>query len=466
MVMNNLGKRINNVIGKKGYNFWLLLFSIICLFILFFIGVPKNYALLYFEPVVYIVGLLFFIQNKMLIGLGSKLLIALYFIKLCVIPITTVIGDFTTPISYDIYYPHWNEACLYIALEWIIIAFSIRTLSLKYLNKLEQEGSHLKAVTEIKSNHLFFTSVTVILMTICIFLLVTSNYLRYEFYWIWTEDSTGIVSSIGGAKYYIFKTFVEIVRPLFLLGFVIYINSSRLKHGKVVLTILVALLAGVVMTEYRILALLTSVTIVVYILAKNIDKSILLAIVKVAVGVLGVLAVFWLVTGGDSLNKTLGNLCRVLDNYCGGYMVTAGACSVHMKNGFEMFFHDIASGSYLIKSIIRDLVTTTDVINQALNPGAIGSFYELIVQCKDFFGIFMPVAIYLVVKFVVYMDYRAMVEKDELYSLLYLFCAIGTAVTILMYTYSMVVNFIVFKCLIWIIIIWIDKHWRGRYIIL
>lgn len=463
--MNNLGKNVNDVIGSNVYWGCLLLASICCLFILLFVGVPSDYAILYSEPVVFMVFFLLFIRREMLIGLGSKLLIALYFLKLCILPITTVIGNFTSEISSDIFSPYWNEGCFFIALEWIIVAASLRLLSSEYMFRMEQEQSSYSLSTEIQTDHTFLWLIVVFLLVVCISLIVASPYLVNEFYWIWEDDTTGIVASIGGAKYYLFKTLIEIVKPMTIFSMVVIINKSNLKIGKVLITALLAFFSVAFMTEYRLLALLTGITIVVYILA-TIKRTVFVSICKIAVVLLGGIAVFWLVTGGESMNKTLGNLCRVLDNYCGGFITAAGACSVHMENGLEMFFHDICSGSYLIKSIYRDLSTTTDIINQALNPEAKGAFYELIIQCKDFFGIFMPFALYLIVRFVVYMDYKVAKEKDDLYSLLFLYCGLGTATTIIMYTYSMVVNFIIYKCLIWLAIIWIDKHWRGIYIIL
>ena len=206
------------------------------------------------------------------------------------------------------------------------------------------------------------------------------------------------------------------------------------------------------------------ITLFIYILAFS---FFLINILKVTGIALFLAEVVNMTTHGQKISQTMSNIGRLLDIYCGGYIVAAASCSVHMKNGLVMFLHDLQNGSYLFIWIFDRAYSSTEVINNALNPGARGTFYELMVQCKDFFGVFSPVAIGLCVAFILKMDYKASKEQVELYRIFYLFCGIGTAFTMLMYTYSMVVDFIVYKCLIWLLFIWLDKRImfgkRSRY---
>lgn len=443
----------------------LLIGSVISFFILLNLEIPEVYTMLYIEPVVYAITLGVFINDKIIIGNSSCILFIMYFIKLCILPITTVLGDFTSIVSSSIYNYYWDEACIYIALEWVIVAISYYIAS-KYCIKRKINNQAFLQTKDDKNIinfklHPFYYIAVIGLILLCTALVGLNRSLLSSFFFIWQlEDDTA--ASLGGPTWYMFKTFVEWVKPLFFFLIVVKIYNSRLP-AKMVLLLGVSLLASIILTEYRILSILTGLTILTFTLLKYKNYAIVNNIVKIGVLVLSTIAIYYMTTHGESANQSISNLGRLLDIYLGGYIVAAASCSVQLEDGLFMFLNDTASGSFLLRHIFgSSLYTTTDAINFALNEGAQGTFYEMMIQAKDFFGVFAPLAIFLCVLFIGKMDAHVKNEQNDLYRMIYILCGTSVSMFMVMYTYSMISNFIIYKCFIWILIISIDRRIRIK----
>ncbi|MGN8791801.1 hypothetical protein [Acidaminococcus fermentans] len=443
----------------------LLLGSIISFGILLNLEIPEVYQMLYIEPVVYAVILSIFINDKILIGNSSCILVIMYFIKLCILPITTVLGDFTSIVSSLIFNYYWDDACIYIALEWIIVAISYNIAS-KYCIKRKTDIQILLQTNDNKNHinfklHPFYYISVFGLILLCIVLAGLNRNLFSSFFLIWQlEDNTA--ASFGGPTWYMFKTFVELVKPLFFFLISIKIYNSKFP-AKMALLLGISFLASIILTEYRILSILTGLTILTFVLLKYRNHTIINNIIKTSVVVLSTIAIYYMTTHGEISNQSVSNFGRLLDIYLGGYIVAAASCSVQLENGLFMFLNDTASGSFLLRHILgNSLSTTTDAINLALNEGAQGTFYEMMVQAKDFFGIFAPIGIFLCVLFIVKMDENVEKEQNDLYRMIYIFCGMSVSIFMVMYTYSMITNFIIYKCFVWLLIISIDRRLRIK----
>lgn len=468
--MENKDKQFYNAKHKFVLNFniikkVLLLGSIVSFVILINLEIPEVYKMLYIEPAVYAIILGVFINNKIVLGNSSCILFIMYFIKLCILPITTVLGDFTSIVSSSIFNYYWDDACIYIALEWIIVAISYNIAS-RYCLKRKME-TQVSLKTRDDKNHInfklhpFYYIAVFGLIMLCIILAGLNRNLLSSFFLIWQlEDNTA--ASFGGPTWYMFKTFIELVKPLFFFLIVVKIYNSKLP-AKMVLLLGVSILASIILTEYRILSILTGLTILTFTLLKYRNHTFINKIVKIIVLVLSVIAIYYMTTRGESSNQSMSNFGRLLDIYLGGYIVASASCSVQLENGLFMFLNDTASGSFLLRHILgSSLSTTTDAINLALNEGAQGTFYEMMVQAKDFFGIFAPIAIFLCILFIAKMDIHIEKEQNDLYRMIYIFCGISVSIFMVMYTYSMISNFIIYKCFIWLLIISIDRRLRIK----
>lgn len=441
----------------------------ICFILLILIGVPVQYSALYVEPIIYILFLNLFIKPRFIIGLGTSALIFMYFVKLCILPISTVLGDFTTIVASSIYNEYWNEACFYIAVEWVIVSFSVRIIGGHYLNKISRLKSNDsesyskkpdKEIMTFKNHPVYYLALGLFLGILTLLIIINSNLLSAIFF-IWEmEDDT--VAAGGGPVWFMFKNFIVWAQPLFFFWITVKIYNSKFRVGKFFTLLCLAFFSSIIMTEYRILSLIIGVTIFGFTIGKFNKFRIMSKILKIITGVFLLLTIYMLTTHGDDMNQTYANLGRLLDIYCGGFLVAAASCSVHMDDGILMFIFDTVSANPLSHLIFGDIPTTTDVINSALNASAKGIFYELMVQAKDFFGVFSPIAVGLCIFFLMKMDFYTSTEDVDLYRLFYIFCAVSVALFMVMYTYSMVTNFIIYKCLVWLIVIAVDRHVRIK----
>lgn len=452
---------LSSVINPKTLILSLSLGACICFLILFLIGVPSNYVLLYMEPIVYLLFLNLFIRPRFVLGIGCIILLSMYFVKLCIIPITTVLGNFTSTVSSAIYDLYWNEACVYIAIEWFIVSLSIRISGNHYLNKREGEKvTSTKSILSWRTYPIYYIAMVGFIGILLILIALNHDLLNaLSFIWQLEDGSPG---ENGGPIWFMFKNFIEWTKPMFLFWLTVKVYNSKLKQGKFFLLLVIAFISSIIMTDYRILSLITGITILGFILTKYGRFKFLINFVKIICVTLFTLAVYQLTTHGEELNQTFANLGRLMDVYCGGYIVAAASCSVHMNNGFLMFINDTVSGNPLSHVLFGTISTTADVINSALNYEAKGTFYELMVQAKDFFGILSPIAVALCVFFLMKMDFCTITEDVDLYRIFYIFCSACVGFFMVMYTYSMVTNFIIYKCLVWIIIIAVDRHIRVK----
>ena len=129
---------VTSIVNPKLLLFILTLGAVVCFVGILLIDVPSAYTMLYMGPVVYLVCLTLFVRPRYLFGLGTCILISMYFIKLCILPITTVLGNFTTTVSSAIYTYYWAEGCLYIFLEWFIVSAAIRLIGSHYVKKMQK----------------------------------------------------------------------------------------------------------------------------------------------------------------------------------------------------------------------------------------------------------------------------------------------------------------------------------------
>ncbi|SHK08878.1 hypothetical protein [Megasphaera elsdenii] len=450
---------VTSIVNPKLLLFILTLGAVVCFVGILLIDVPSAYTMLYMGPVVYLVCLTLFVRPRYLFGLGTCILISMYFIKLCILPITTVLGNFTTTVSSAIYTYYWAEGCLYIFLEWFIVSAAIRLIGSHYVKKMQKtiEKEEVSTDKMTFSRHSFYYFALFTMLAIVVVLIGLNTNLLSAFFFAWElEDDT--IGASGGAIWFMFKNFVEWVKPLFLFWLVIKIYNAPFRQGKMPMLLIIATISTIVMTEYRILSLITGLTIFGFVLGKYNRFKIIGQVLKLCCLAGMFFLVYELTTHGVDLNQTLGNLGRLLDGYCGGYIVAAASASVQMSDGFIMFIHDTVSANPLYHTLFGNITTTTEVINSSLNATAKGTFYELMVQAKDFFGVFAPFAVGLCIFFIMKMDFNALTEEIEIYRLFYVFCGVAIGLFMVMYTYSMVTNFIIYKCFVWLVIIALDRR--------
>lgn len=435
--------------GNAVYSF-MLLFAFGSFIYLLTRSIDAEHALIVIEPICFIVFFILFIRPSALKKTVIFTLVFMYFLKLCLVPILSFLGNYFTIVSYGIYIRYWNEACVIVAIEWFIvsavISYKVRWL---YQNK---------SFSDYKNPQIIKIFV-VLLGIICLAEMVLYPTLSNEFFIVFGQDNTALAGRAPGIIYYSFKVFLEWIRPLIIFLIISKIYTSQVKHKKPICFIIAAL-SATIMTEYRIVSLTIAIVIIFIILSDNNSQKEKQSniFIKTAVGV----GLFFILISSTIKNKTfdatMANICRLADIYLGGYMTTSAGLSVKLANRIGMFLNDIYSGSYLLSSVFGHVYTTTNAINDALNSGAKGTFFELSAQTKAMFGIFYPIAIIIVTDIAIKMQRLFETENILIYKQIYLYCGISISLFMVMYTYTMLCNFIIYKCLIWLLLIWLDQR--------
>ena len=455
MVRHNFYNELKNVFNQSMLYLFLFILASLSFMWMIFAKIEIEYTLVRLSPLVYIIILLIFIRPQKLIGISSMALYVLYFIKLCVDPVVCVLGDFYTIVSDYIVLKNWNKACALLWMEWLIVAIVLRWRSPHYMNKYVNAREQIDS---IKNEHSLIKMCGYILLGGAIFIYVIYPSIHNQIFFVWQKDTSYLVAKAGGL-FYIFKIFWELGKPLVIFWLFYFVSTKIRGRLKFIFQIFLIIITFIVMSDYRILSLLEAAVLIFILMLERYRKynsrSGLLKLLFV-VAILYVVIV--LTTHNEVGNRNLANLCRLLDIYTGGYMTATAGLEVSFDNGLVMFLHDIFNGSYILKGMFGSFYSTTDAINASINVAAKGIFFESMVQARALFGILCPLAIGGVTDFVICMDYHYNLEKDLLYRAIFIMCGFSTAVFMLMYTYTMIVNFIIWKACVWLLILWCDKH--------
>ena len=458
MERDSFYQELKSVINQNALFTFLLIGALASFIWMMFAQFPSEYTVIRYTPIVYALTLLLLIRPDKMVGVASSALCILYFIKLCVDPIISVIGDFYTIVSYSIVIKNWNKGCFLLCFEWFIVAFVLWFRSPKYLGLIEgRMDSVYEEYNASDRSHRQILFWGLIFCLIAFVIYIVFPVIRNEVYWIWQQDTSALAAN-SGPFFYLFKIFFELGKPLFIFYLFFKVETKIQEKWKRIIQFLLIIFTFSLMSDYRILSILEATTLlIVFMMGRYYEKNSSNVFVKVLFIIVILYTVITLTTHNEALNRTTRNLCRLMDIYTGGFMTATAGQEVHLSNGPIMFLHDIFDGSYILGGIFGHLPSTTDAINAAVNASAKGIFFESIVQARVMFGPFYPIAIGLITDFVIRMDYHYAIENDTLYKTIFIMCGLTTAVFMLMYTYTMIVNFIVWKACIWLLILRIDR---------
>jgi hypothetical protein len=414
--------------------------------------IQDEYSTIRVLPYAYGLILAIFVRNENYSKFGSVALIILYFFKMCILPILLAYGEFYSQIDTSIYMPHWNEAIFYAIVEWLTVSISIliyrnffnRSLARK-LNSIEST----KGINKKSENNL---TIPIILITMVIFqiLLIAINrdLLNYT-YFIW--ESTTEAQYVP--TYYLYKVLFEVFRIMFVL-YMVYILFEKNFTFKRTISFLILGINIIIMSEFRIIGIFILIVAYLYMgyKDKNYAKYYIVSLIFITLSLVIFIFIY------TSSMQTHIMISRVFNIYFGGYMIMATGLSINMENGLEIFFNDIWNGNLLFTAIWGTKYSSTDIMNANVNTAAIGTFYQLYVQSKAFFGYFAPLAVSFCIWFVFYIENKLTLDQNTFHKVLYLFIIISTSIFIIMYSFTMVVNFILFRMMFILIIIYINRR--------
>lgn len=437
--------------------------SLLCSIWLCALPLKTEYAFVVIEPIVYMVGLFFVMLFGGIKGVGSIILVVIFFFKLCVMPIVNHYGDYASDIGALFYLNNWELGCVGIAAEWIVCAIClIWYASTSSSGKTKRRNaSNVPGDSPIRHPVLLWaTIILTVFVTVC--LVVFPNY-RYELFPIWGSDTTSLVNG-SGPIFYLFKRAFEIGRILLCFYGAYRLSKSGLKHKRLWIA-LVAVISVVVQSEYRILGFFVAIVIIVKYIFVN-DKGRLQWMP--IIGFLSFLAVAGIaITTDFGRSVSTYNISRLCDIYFGGYMQAAASWGVEVPNGIQALLNAVWNETLVLKNVFGEFLPSV----QTLKYDAFSSmgrefagriFFETAPLCWKTYGILAPLGMALPI--IVSLKCQALHQKeqDSLYSMVYLFACTSTAVFVLMYSHDMVLSWLVNYILPLCIAVYLDRRYRSK----
>lgn len=438
----------------------LLFAAAICAIVLLLLPIDDARSLVRIEPLVYLVFLLLFVQKESITGPGTTILVVAFFFKLCALPIINYMGDYFSSVPESWYLPYWNLACLGIAEEWIVCSVCIRLFGRMKDRRVFRGRAERYTLLPINlRNNPVFYMVAIGFVAIMVALIAAFNGFRFELYLAWMNDTTSLVSP-KNSFYYLFKWVLERGRILLFLLLASLVFQKGKRVGRWV--ILLAAASALVFTEYRIRGLVIAATIVAFYIMSHGAKRHARVMLK-AFGFVLVVALIYVSTMHNDLDRNMGNLSRLLDIYCGGYIQAATSWGVDVPNGFFGLFNSVWNQSLFLSNAVGSFYPSTETLKYAYLAGtgstlAQGTFFEMSALTHKTVGLFSPFFLAVPVVFTIWADHRCEHEQNILYKLVYLHVAIATGVFTLMYTYNMIIAEILYYECLMLALVFIDRR--------
>lgn len=465
---NNLNLLIMNVLNFNSYYVMLVILSLLLSIYMLILPIDYSYLAIKLVPIAYTIFILIFVNKNTVIGIGSASLIVLYFFRMCLVPLVSAYGNFYHDTDISLYVHNFNLACILMIIECFTVFASAKYFQKKYRKKLinyQKNVNKNKLLTFSKNPFLYMILYFFMSMSIVLFLKYPQLRGYFRFFFISNELSFELlkkfekdVSSLGPI-YYIAKTLFEFTRPL-LFFFILHkiLNNKKLKGKKFYSLILTGIAFAFVSGE-QIHSIFVAIICIYNILINTRSKS---KILKICLPACVIIFVgYGLYTFSSAGTPKM--ISRAIQNYFGGPVVMATGLGVKADNPIIYFFNDIYNGSSLLVGIFGSRVSTTDLINRYVNPAAYGTFFSFIIQSKFFFEYFAPCTVVFIVKFIYKMDFDTEKFDNDFYRMVYQYISFSVSVFLIMYTFTMVVNYIIYSILGYIIIIFLDKKVRCKY---
>lgn len=465
---NNLNLLIMNILNFKSCYIILITLSVLLSIYMLILPVNFDYLIIKLVPIAYTILILIFVNEKNIIGIGSASLIVLYFFRMCLVPLISVYGNFYHDTDIPLYIDNFNLACILMIVECFTVFASSKYFQIKYRKKLmniqNKNKNKNKLLTFNKNPILYILLFFLISISIILFLRYPQLRGYFKFFFVSNELSFELlkkfqkaISSLGPV-YYIAKTLFEFTRPLFFFFIVHKILNSKKLKGKFFYSLIVTGIAFVFVSGEQIHSVFIAIICIYNILLNTKSKGKILKICLPASVV--IFAGYGLYTFSSAGTPEM--ISRAIQNYFGGPVVMATGLGIKVDNPIIYFINDIYNGSSLLVGLFGSRVSTTDLMNEYVNATAYGTFFSFIIQSKFFFKYFAPCTVVFIVGFIYRIDFNIEKFDNDFYRMVYQYISFSVSVFLIMYTFTMVINYIIYSILGYIFIIFLDKKVRWK----
>lgn len=414
-----------------------LLIALIAFGLMLYIDYDRDFFLTAILPLVYAILILLFVGNDILnTGLAKKSLIAFYCFRMCLLPVICALGNFYLEPDKKDYINKYDQGILLTCFEALIVFVSLSYFTY-YYGRYPIIGKHF---SDRRSNH-FVLYCTVLALTVFILMACELGGIKY-FHFI-TEEATAdsllddMVQFEQSGIWYIIDILCTWWRPLFSFV-VMYILYNKFNKKAFFPISFVALMNVLFMSERRIFALLVGGFCFYYLMIlisnrkiKNVTLLLLLICIFITVQY----------SFYGSMEAGMWMISRTFQRYFSGPTLTAMALEVNDRIGvhFLDFF----------KLLLNDFQIFTGTIGSfplidyyyPIFGMSIGIWTPLVAGSLRYFGLFFPLIIIFIVRYIVICDCYAQKSKDELYKMIYSYIGVSVACYMIMYTVELIIYF-------------------------
>ncbi len=433
----------------------LYIFAVISLLFLSFYQYDFEFKSVVMLPIAYMVSVVVFIKNDYGCGLGRLILILAYAFRMCLLPVLCAYGNFWIEPSKDLYIQYFFGAIVLMVCENFFVFTCISYFSKKYDYQFTKEQNSINY--EEKESILIFVLIIVVI-SVCI-LFVTNREFKNYYNLILVSDSSKVESMASslqtyGAKYYILVLLDILFRPVFSFYFINKFVNRKDKLG-VILALMVALLNILIMTDRRIISVLIGFVCfmeVMYYIKKELIKKILYIFMGI-----GIIGIIFFCFSSDMFIPSL--VARKFQRYFSGPTLTA--------IGINILINDTPSILDFFKLLFNDSIVLTGIFgNFTVKPyvqelcGAAGYslWTPMIIGLFQYFKIFAPVILALIVKYVIRNDYVSK-KSSGIKRIIIDYLSVNIAVYMVMYSIELVIYNIIFIGGFFYLLFYIDKKY-------
>ncbi len=430
----------------------ILLISLVCFILMLNLSYDRDFVATAILPFVYFLLVYFCVGEKILSnGLGTFSLLIFYSFRMCILPVICALGNFYLEPNKSDYIDKYNTGILLTCFEAVIVFLSL----FYFCNHNRKKNSFDEVPLKSNNKHLLLYSI-VVFLTLFIIIVCFLYQISY-FHFITEEAADVLLDDIKPVQkmhtmWYITDFACTLWRPLFSFVLIYLLLNRKNKRISYFMILLVASLNVMFMSDRRIFALLVG-GFCFYYLMTLIENKIAKKYIQISIFACAICTVYYCFYG--SMTTGLWLISRTFQHYFSGPTLTAMALEVNDRIGIQFFdfFKLLLNNFYLYIGsmgafILPDYYSTIF---------GVGAWTPMVAGSMRYFGIFFPIVIVFVVRYIVNCDYKSQRTNDELYKMIYSYLAVTVSCYMIMYTVELIMYFILSNALIYRLLIRLDS---------
>lgn len=417
------------------------------------IDYDEDFKLTAILPLAYFIFTLLIIDNEIFrYGMGGGALIIFYFFRMCILPVICALGNFYLEPSKGDYMDYYDMAMILTCFENLIVFMSLSY----YCHYFRQRKIITKIVSKYANSSHPIILLVVVFFTLFIFIVTTIFGIDY-----FNFISKGVEGDFDTVSYqnlhaiwYILDLICTLWRPLASFLLVAWFIDKN-KKSSYMLIFFVGILNVLFQSDRRIFSLLVGGFCFFYLTTQIKNRSIrnilnlilvFCIVLTISIGFLG------------SFDEGAWMVARTFQRYFSGPTLTAMALKANDVIGMQFldFLKLLLNNFQLFTGTMGRFVMTDHYLS--IFGMSRGLWTPMTAGSIRYFGIFFPVIIIIIVRYIVQCDYNVKKTDDELYKMIYSYIGVSVSCYMIMYSIELIVYFILSTALIYRILMFFESR--------